>query len=377
MNKHTSIHFPTTYQESRSYFREQLKKVKKIWPTAVLDKHFISETEDLSIDWITAEPIKKKEKLVMITTGLHGVEGFVGAAMLDLFVKQFMGKLDPNTTALKLVHALNPWGMANFRRFNRNNVDLNRNFMVDQGDFSVEFNNAYLKLDHVLNPSHPLKSFWLEDIQFMKNVIVSLAKYGIKSLRSAIMLGQQSNPAGLYFTGRETQPEAEWLQKLIKEVFSSYESILFIDMHTGYGPSHQMSLVNSPAERRKPGQLMEDFQYPLIVQADADQFYSMKGDMVNWIYHLKDSNFPNVNYYGTAFEFGTYGEGTLQETRSLRTMIYINQADQMGTSTSNVESRIHNEFVEMFYPTPGKWRDKALADCEQAFSGVLSAEGYI
>jgi len=61
MNNHTFIHFPTTYQESRSYFREQLKKVKKTWPTAVLDKHFISEAEDLSIDWITAEPIKKKE----------------------------------------------------------------------------------------------------------------------------------------------------------------------------------------------------------------------------------------------------------------------------------------------------------------------------
>ncbi len=116
MNNHTSIHFPTTYQESRSYFREQLKKIIKIWPNAALDKHFISETEDLSIDWITAEPIKKKEKLVLITTGLHGVEGFVGSAMLDLFIKEYADKLDPESTGLKLVHALNPWGMANLRR---------------------------------------------------------------------------------------------------------------------------------------------------------------------------------------------------------------------------------------------------------------------
>jgi len=136
MNNHTFIHFPTTYQESRSYFREQLKKLKKTWPTAVLDKHFISETEDLSIDWITAEPIKKKEKLVMITTGLHGVEGFVGAAMLDLFIKEYADKLDPDSTGLIIVHALNPWGMANQRRFTKDNIDLNRNFMVDQDVFS-------------------------------------------------------------------------------------------------------------------------------------------------------------------------------------------------------------------------------------------------
>ena len=377
MNNQTFIHFPTTYQESRTYFREQLKKVKKTWPTAVLDKHFISESEDLSIDWITAEPIKKKEKLVMITTGLHGVEGFVGAAMLDLFIKEYADKLDPDSTGLIIVHALNPWGMANQRRFTKDNIDLNRNFMVDQDVFSVEFNQDYLKLDQVLNPTYPLKPFLLEDIKFYKNVIVSLTRYGIQSLRGAILLGQQSNPAGLYFTGREYQPETIWLQKLMSEVFSAYESVMFVDMHTGYGPRYQMSLVNSPAESRKPGQLKKDFHYPLIVQADPEQFYAMKGDMINWTYYLKETKYPDLNFYGTAFEFGTYGDGILQETKSLRTMIYINQADQAGASSSKIKSRIHNEFVEMFYPTMGKWREKALADCRQAFSGVLSAEGYI
>ncbi len=103
----------------------------------------------------------------------------------------------------------------------------------------------------------------------------------------------------------------------------------------------------------------------------------MKGDMINWIYYLKETKYPDLNFYGTAFEFGTYGDGILQETKSLRTMIYINQADQAGASSLKIKSRVHNEFVEMFYPTTEKWREKALADCRQAFSGVLSAEGYI
>ncbi len=377
MNKHSQIHFPTSYLESRSYFRDQLGNIRNIWPSAVLEKRSISDDEDLTIDWIKAEPAKNKDKLILITTGLHGVEGFVGAAMLDLFIKEFKDKLNPNSTGMILVHALNPWGMANKRRFTRNNIDLNRNFMVTPGDFSVEFNQDYLKLDQVLNPPHPLKSFWLEDIGFYKNVVVSIASHGIQSLRAAILLGQQSNPAGLYYTGREYQPEAIWLQKLMKEVFSSYKSVLFIDMHTGYGPSYQMSLVNSPDESRNPVQLKEDFQYPLIVQADPEQFYSMKGDMVNWIYNLRESNFPNIDFYGTAFEFGTYGDGILKETNSLRTMIYINQADQMGSNSPKINTRISKEFLEMFYPTSNTWREKAIADCRQAFSGVFSAEGFI
>ncbi len=108
MNKYNSIHFSSSYQESRSYFHGQLGSLKKIWPSASLGRKIISTDEDLSIDWITADPIHKKEKLILITTGLHGVEGFVGAAMLDLFVKEFATNLDPNTTGLKLVHALIP-----------------------------------------------------------------------------------------------------------------------------------------------------------------------------------------------------------------------------------------------------------------------------
>ena len=377
MNNYTSIHFPTTYQESRSYFRGQLKKVKKAWPTAALDKHFILESEDLSIDWITAEPIKKKEKLVMITTGLHGVEGFVGAAMLDLFIKEYAEKLDPSSTGLKLVHVLNPWGMANTRRVNPNNVDLNRNFMERREVFLDEFNPDYKNLDGILNPVHPLKPFWMEEIRFLRNVIVNLYRYGVQSMRGAVMLGQQSNPDGLYFSGREFQLETIFLKKIIIQGLSSYDSVLHIDMHTGYGPSSQMTMVNSPAETRKPDQLINDFQYPRILQADPEQFYRMQGDMVDWVYRLKKVDYPKIKHFGMAFEFGTYGEGILKEIKSLRTMIYENQAAHHGSSSVKLEAHMRKEFVEMYFPHSSRWREKAISDCRQAFSGVLSAEGFI
>ena len=62
----------------------------------------------------------------------------------------------------------------------------------------------------------------MEDLQFIKNVIVSLARYGVQNIRGAIILGQQTNPAGLYYSGRDFQPETIFLKKLIKGGFFSY-----------------------------------------------------------------------------------------------------------------------------------------------------------
>ncbi|MCK5795069.1 MAG: DUF2817 domain-containing protein [Anaerolineales bacterium] len=377
MNTANSIYFPQTYRDSRTYFRNQIDKIKKIWPSATLDKYLISDGEDLTIDWITAQPIRQNKKLILITTGLHGVEGFVGAAMLDLFIKEYISLLDPQVTGIQLVHSINPWGMTNTRRVNKNNVDLNRNFMERQEVFLDEFNPEYKNLDGTLNPVHPLKALWIEEIRFLKNVIVNLTRYGVRSMRGAVMLGQQSNPAGLYFSGREFQPETIFLKNLIIQGLSSYGSVLHIDMHTGYGPSSQMTMVNSPAEPMKSDQLINDFQYPRILQADPKQFYRMQGDLVDWVYRLKEVDYPKVKHFGMAFEFGTYGEGILKEIKSLRTMIYENQTAQYGSSSAKLDAYMRKEFLEMYFPYSSRWREKAILDCRQAFSGVLSAEGYI
>ncbi|MCJ7734525.1 MAG: M14 family metallopeptidase [Anaerolineales bacterium] len=372
-----SIYFPTSYQDSRKYFREQLESIKKIWPSARLDSHTISESEDLTIDWITADAVGSREKMILLTTGLHGVEGFVGAAMLDLFIQEYSSRLNPDTTGLLLVHVVNPWGMAHLRRVNSNNVDLNRNFLETQEDFLVEYNLDYKKLDRTLNPVHPLRLIWWENIGFIRNVIVNLVRNGIKSLRGAVLLGQQSNPAGLYYAGNDYQAETIFLKNLIKRIFSSYEAVLHLDMHTGYGPSYQMSLMNSPAETRSSQKLVKDFQYPRILSADPEGFYSMQGDMIDWVYRLKDSFYPDVKHYAAAFEFGTYGAGILKEIKSLRTMIYENQVEFYGAVSEKVKSRIRREILEMYYPSADDWREKALLDCRQGLTGILSEEGYL
>lgn len=377
MSDDRKIHFPGTYQESVGQFRDLLLQVQKDWPDARLEYSAIAADEDLSIYWIQADPVRTAEKVLILTSGLHGIEGYVGAGMQDFLVSRCLSQLDPDTTGLLLVHPINPWGMKHRRRVNAANVDLNRNFLEDESDFQTDFNPDYRCFDSTLNPDRALRAPWLEISALLGKVLLNILRLGIKGLREAVLLGQRSNPRGLYYAGREYQPESRLMMDLFRETLAAYSEVLLIDLHTGYGPRYQMSLVNSPREKRSPEKLQEAFGYPLIVQADPEQFYSMKGDMINWLYQLQGQEYPERKLYGVAFEFGVHGESIPSEIKGLWTMIFENQVFRKGALESRHETWIRGKFQEMYYPSEQTWREKALADCRAAFLGVLRAEGYL
>jgi len=377
MSANATINFPTSYEESVTQFRDQLSEIKRRWPGAVLDSERISKTEDVNIYWIRAEALSSPERILILSTGLHGVEGFVGAAMRGLFIQEFLERFDPNTTGILLVNNINPWGMKNKRRVNENNVDLNRNFMEDVGEFQENFNPSYQQFDAVLNPSRPLGPPWLETGSLLLQVLINLFRFGIKGLRGAVLLGQNCNPQGLYFSGREYQAEVSLMRELVQSAFQRYPAVTLIDMHTGYGPRYQMSIVNSPNEKRSPEEFKDSFHYPLIVQADPDQFYSMKGDMIDWIYRYQHAHHPDSNYYGAAFEFGVYGDGIPNEIKSLRTMIFENQVYHHGAERVRLARWDRGEIVNMYFPQEEEWREKALGDCRQGLAGVLASRDFL
>src|SRR5437867_659314 len=84
--------------------------------------------ENLCIDiaWFGAA---RARRVLLHSSGLHGVEGFAGSA-IQLQLLSNLPAL-PNDAALIVAHILNPYGMVWLRRANENNVDLNRNFLSD------------------------------------------------------------------------------------------------------------------------------------------------------------------------------------------------------------------------------------------------------
>jgi len=366
-------YYPDTYHQSRQRFYSWLEIIREIWPAARLESRKLPDHEDLTVDWIRADCLSIKEHMILLTAGIHGVEGYVGSAIQKVFIEEYLTGFDPQTTGITLVHSINPWGMLNKRRVNPNNVDLNRNFLVDQKNFLQEFNSSYIALNTFLNPSRPIQTVFQETFAFLMNVIKSLTRSRIPAMRGAIMLGQRSYPEGLYYCGSGYQAETQVLIELIKELFQHYRSIYQIDLHTGYGPRYQMSLINSPNESRTSEELEEFFNYPRVLRADPDQFYQMQGDMINWAYQLQRDEYPDIAYYGTAFEFGTYGSGILAEIASLKDTLFENQAHFHGTGSDLVVDKIRGKFLDLYCPSEDRWRSKVLDDARQAFRGIFKA----
>ena len=368
--------FPETYESSRERFRNNLPIIQAIWPQAKLLQRKLAGDEDLTIDWIYSEALESNEKILLFTTGEHGVEGYVGSAMLQRFIELYMPKLDSRKTGILLVHAINPWGMKHHRRGTAKNVDLNRTFIWDER-FDSTFNPEYEKIQSFLSPKGKLKSIAIGNLAYMAGLFWHVVRMGMRDFRYALLLGQYRHPQGLYYGGTETPEETCTLMELYRKALNDYEQILHLDMHTGYGPRYQMSLVNSALDKETSEYFIKRFNYPLVVAATADEFYAIRGDMIDYIYTLRQNDFPQKKLYATSFEFGTLGDTLYGLFQSPRVMIHENRAYWHGAQNANVLAWAKHGFEELFYPVAKDWREKTVKDADQAFNGILKAEGYI
>ncbi|MBU0512740.1 MAG: DUF2817 domain-containing protein [Chloroflexi bacterium] len=369
--------FPPSYEASRERFRQSLARVKDYWPSAHLHQYRLTGNEDVTIDWISAEAVEQTEKTLIFTTAEHGIEGFVGSAMLAYFFEHFLNRLTPENTDLLLVHTINPWGMKHLRRTNANNVDLNRNFVWRSDEIDPAFNLEFARLAPFLTPAHPVPPKLIAGLLFQLQLWQQVIKVGFAALRAVSILGHYHQPKGIHYGGDCIQEETRLLMSLYKQVFRKSERILHLDMHTGWGPRYQMSLVNSFLEDRGSKELTQHYSYPQIVAAIPDEFYAMRGDMIDYIYTLREKEHPNTKLFATSFEFGTLGNSKSAVRRGMRAMILENQTHWFGVRNRRTREWVAREFLEMFYPQESKWQAKALADAELAFDGILQAEGYL
>ncbi|PWH12078.1 MAG: hypothetical protein DDG60_14855 [Anaerolineae bacterium] len=362
---------PDSYETSRARFRARLETLRPLWPSAHLQSISHPWEDDLTTDLLAADPLQQRKRLIVLSTGLHGIEGYAGSAMLELFFEEYLACLNPPTDGLLLIHAINPWGMKHWQRNNPQNVDLNRNFF--EGDFAAlrTFNADYPALSAFLNPRRTLQNLALEKLRFAAQTVQKLLTFGPRRIREAALMGQYHQPEGIYFGGSALQPETRAMMELYRSAFAGYQEILHLDMHTGYGPRFQMTLVASPHEKMTAAELRARFGLPRVAAANPEEFYTMQGDMTDWEYQMVAKEFPGTKFFGAACEFGTFGEGILAGARSLRVTIFKNQLNQHGASRA-AACWVNAEYRELYLPTEPAWLQKALADARQTFEAFMN-----
>ena len=376
MNKISSL-FPESYEKSRERFRNNLALIQEFWPQAQHFKHQLEAEEDLSTDWIYTDALEKNAKVMVISIAEHGIEGYVGSAMQQRFLDIYLNQLNPRDTGLLLIHAINPWGMKHHRRVNANNVDLNRNFVWNENELDPGFNQDYSGIDNLLNTKTPIQNLRFSNAIFMLKLAWNNLRLGREGYMKSSLVGQYRFPRGLYFGGTEYQQETLTMIQLFRKAFTAYDQILHLDMHTGYGPRYQMSLVNSAFEKDSSKVFMQKFSYPLIVAVNPEEFYPIRGDMIDFVYALRDKEFPQKRLYAASFEFGTLGNEFFGLVHSPKAMVQENRAFWYGTRSQSVEDQVKKDFESLFNPSEEDWQRKAVADADQAFEGILKAEGFV
>lgn len=210
----TNQRFSESYTEARERFRDA---------TRAFDHGAIDVTDGLTIDWAwTGDGNSRRVRVV--SSGLHGVEGFAGsAAQLEMLASA-------DDTLTLWLHALNPWGMANFSRVNEHNVDLNRNFLAP-GEAYAGSHPDYRRFDGLLNPKSP-PGF---DFYLLRAAWAILSSGGLTRLRDAIAQGQYDFPKGIFYGGDRLQAGPEKLLAFLDEALRGRERVVHVDLHTGLG----------------------------------------------------------------------------------------------------------------------------------------------
>jgi hypothetical protein len=363
---------PSTYESSRERFRASLASFADRWPDARLTSIPLADDPALTIDIISANATREKQKQLILTTGLHGIEGYVGSGILQLFTDEFLPRLDPETTGITFVHPINPYGMKHRLRVNKNSVDLNRNF-EPEFDSLKTINPHYESLAFLLNPARPLKSPLVEKLTFHWNVAKALPQ-GVSHIREAALMGQYRIHNGMYFGGFEQQEETRFMMELFRTSITGYAEVVALDIHAGYGPRRQVTLVNPPSATETAAETATRFNVPRVAGANPEEFYTVHGDMSDFIHALAISE--KIQSYVSTFEFGTYGESLWQGIHSLRTTALENCLRWFGGSAA-ARKWLAREYNELYLPSDPKWWDKAQSDARQYFKNILTVEEFL
>lgn len=360
VDAHNMEYFQETYEECRQSFLTEARIVTDQYDQAEL--FFInvpSQTDNnLFIDLLYIPPLKNTPKLLVLSSGVHGIEGFPGSAVQQMFLKELLSSEVLEETGILIIHGVNPYGFKYFRRVTENNVDLNRGSEMDASLFE-NTNPGYGALYNMLNPQGQVSTSSIRNQFFYLITISKMIKESMGALRQAILQGQYEYPKGIYFGGNEFEPQIDSLKKILSSYFSTYETIMEIDLHTGYGARRVLHLfpntIDDPDIR---AQTESVFKGHSIDWGDSEDFYFVSGGFADAF--LKKVN-PEATYLYMVFEWGTFDtQKTFGSINSLNRVINENQGIQYGYKNEKQEQKVKKNDLELYYPASEAWRSEVM-----------------
>ncbi len=356
---------PTTYTACREQFLNAAHHANLMIETHPIDARGRND-EALSIDVVRVGS-RDAPKTLLVLSGVHGAEGFIGSALQCDFIRWIAGQTIPSSVGVVIVHAVNPWGMAWHRRQNEHNVDLNRNWHRNLADPSP--NDAYDEIHHTACPDS-------ESLPTIDELFLGAAPFierrGLAWIRDAITGGQYTHPDGLHFGGDRTEQSNLLLETIVDHHLDATEHLLIVDLHTGHGPRGEVTLLSDQPPGSQQHLVLAQIAAVGKVEATTDNPNATtgqkQGQIANGIRDLRAWS----SSYATSLEFGTASDedqliATYQEQWVHRQCL---RSDPRYTAATDA-------YRACFTPNDPMWVDACLtsgsAVLQSAFSFVCNA----
>lgn len=342
---HDLPHIPSSYAESRELFRQHARSLG--WQHAAYPLPGSKDSEDLTIDAVWSRAPQNRP-LLIVSSGLHGVEGPFGAAV-QLAVLEWLQSHSESLGNIDclLLHALNPYGFAHSRRFDADNVDPNRNFLLPHESHSG-CPPAYRQLDPLLNPKSPPRGDW-----FLLKAALAIVKHGMPALQAAVAGGQYEFPLGLFFGGNGPCATQRVLEAELSNWIGDATIILHLDFHTGLGRWKAWKLLlDHPISDLQEQRLVAMFGRSNLSLATASTIaYQARGSLGQWCSH----KLPGRDYVYACAEFGT------RSPLSILAALRQENCAHHWSGNEQDRQRTKQKLREMFVPASPQWRASTIS----------------
>ena len=314
--------------------------------------------EPLSIDVATLAT-GRAEHLIVLTSGVHGAEGFLGASVQHRVLERLARSGLPDGTGVAMIHAVNPWGFAHLRRVDESNVDVNRNF-IGASLPEPACPDGYVELDPLINPRGAPKRgdelrYWLKAGRLI------VRDRGVAKLAKAIAEGQYRYPRGLFFGGAAAGESCRTLQDIVLGLAADADRVTVLDVHSGLGRSATASLIGDgnvgPADGRR-ARLAEHYERTVYLDSSDDNVYDARGTFARW---CRDA-LGNRRFLYLCVEIGT-----VDPVRVLSALRRENRTHHWTPIGSEPYVRTKRALLEVFAPRSPRWRRASVAEGLEVF----------
>ena len=348
--------FPADYVAARARFRQDAAAMASRVPGTEIGMLRVPSAvdNDLTIDYVLIPAETTPARLLIVTSGLHGVEAYAGSAVQFMMLEEMLPKATRRGVSVLLVHSLNPYGYKYHRRVSESNIDLNRNFAATSELFATT-NEGYGRLDSFLNPQHPVSVYgpvaWARELTGLARTLLSGA---MNTVRDAILQGQYDHPKGVYFGGNAFAANTTLVQDLLARMTEPYGMVSLLELHTGYGKAgvqHFWGNAQLTAEQK----VAQDYVYKgfPVEKADGGEFYPVNGDFAAYF----GVAFASKLGLAMTFEYGTIGSDTMVGSLdSLYRTKLENQGFQYGFANETSKRVVAERFLALYTPPSPAWR---------------------